>query len=66
MAARAEQQRELLRQHPEMPAWQLMALSSGGNDDRLDRAGRTFDELMAAHLRGVAGVMHRFNPTQRG
>ena len=61
-AARAQHQRELLREHPNLSAAELMALTSGDPDDRLDAAGRR-----TASRRGVIGYLHRFNNApQRG
>lgn len=65
LRARRERQLALRREHPELSAYEVAALDSGDVDDRLASAGRTFDELMAANRRGVAGVMHRFTP-QKG
>lgn len=66
IAARAERQRAMLRQHPELNAFQVAALDAGDPDDQLSRAGRQFDELLSAAKAGVAGYMNHFNPQQKG
>lgn len=65
LAARAQAQRELLRENPDMPAQQVMALSAHEHDSNMARAGRRHDELITAQRRGEYGTMHRFTP-QKG
>lgn len=63
LAARRERQLALRRAHPELGALAVAALDSGDPDHDLDRAGRHFDEMLAATRKGVAGFMHRY-PTK--
>jgi hypothetical protein len=40
----------------------LVAMSMGDPNNRLEAAGRRFDELLGAERRGEMGTMYRFNP----
>ncbi len=62
LALRAERQRELLRQNPNLDAHAVMCADSGDPDGALNAAGDRFDELMNAGRRGEAGMFHRFAP----
>jgi hypothetical protein len=55
IAARVARQRELLREYPNMPAHEVMALSNGSADRKLAAAGRRFDSYVNAANNGVDG-----------
>lgn len=59
-AARAQLQRELVRENPDMTATEIMMLSDPAADDNLSRAGRRFDAYVNAGRRGLAGFGARF------
>lgn len=63
LAARAQRHRDLMREHPELGAFAVMALDCHEHEDVLDRAGQRRDELAAATRRGGVGVMYRYTPT---
>ncbi len=62
LAARRERQLALRREHPELSAYAVAALDSGGADRELDAAGRRTQELLEASRRGLVGFGHRFTP----
>src|ERR1700737_4292802 len=66
LRARRERQLRLRREHPEVSAYEVAALDSGGTEQQLAAAGRRHDEYVQAGRNGGVGVMHRFNPQQNG
>jgi hypothetical protein len=59
--ARAQRQRELLRDDPSLSALEVMLALDNDPDERTP-AGRRFDELYQAERQGNLGHMYRFHP----
>jgi 2-oxo-4-hydroxy-4-carboxy--5-ureidoimidazoline (OHCU) decarboxylase len=68
MAARAQRQRDLMREHPELGAFAVMAMACNEHADDRDRAGGTLTNSSPSPAAGHFGVMHRYNnaPPRKG